>query len=68
MTELYGNISNTIRELASNAWTIAVSKKDPMEAAEFLNNVTNYYSNILSQEEVEFLQFYFRLQMEMRKE
>ena len=67
MTELYENISDELRSIAQTAWDIAVAQKTPMEAAEFLNTVTNYYNNTLTEEEVEFLQFYFQLRMEMMK-
>ena len=67
MTELYPNISEEVRNAAATAWTIAIAQPDPVSAAEFLNTVTNYYSNKLTNEEVEFLQFYFNLRMEMMK-
>ena len=68
MTELYPNISDEVKEIAQTAWRIALAQKNPLDAAGFLNNVTNYYSNTLTQEEIEFLQFYFNIQMEMMKE
>ena len=67
MTELYPDISDELRGLAETAWTVAKVQKTPMDAATFLNNVTNYYGRTLSEEEAEFLQFYFNLQMEMMK-
>ena len=67
MTELYPDISDELRGLAETAWTVAKVQKTPMDAAAFLNNVTNYYGRTLSEEEAEFLQFYFNLQMEMMK-
>lgn len=67
MTELYEDISDELRSIAQTAWDIAFAQKTPMEAAEFLNTVTNYYNNTLTEEEVEFLQFYFQLRMEMMK-
>ena len=36
--------------------------------ARFLNTVTEYYRNLYSEEEIEFLQFYFQMKMEMMKE
>jgi len=68
MTELYPNINDEIRSLAETAWTVAKVQKTPLDAAQFLDNVTKYYGNKLTDEEVEFLQFYFDIQMEMMKE
>ena len=68
MMEIYENISKVVRDLADTAWSLAMAQKNPVDAANFLNNVTNYYSNILTEEEVEFLQFYFNMKMEMMKE
>lgn len=68
MTELYPNISEELRSAAEMAWNVATLKEDPIDAANFLNNVTNYYANTLTDEEIEFLQFYFNLRMEMMKQ
>ena len=65
MTEIFSNISTTVKEIAKTAWSVAMAQKNPVAAADFLNTVTNYYSNILTDEEVDFLRFYFQLQMEM---
>ena len=65
MTEVFSDISEMVKDIAKTAWSIAMVQKNPVDAAEFLNNVTNYYSNILTEEEVDFLRFYFQLQMEM---
>lgn len=65
MTELYPNVSEDVRNIADVAWKLTISQPSPFEAATFLNNVTNYYSGQLTEEEVEFLQFYFTLRMEM---
>ena len=67
MTELYPNISEEFRKIAETAWSVALAQKTPNDAANFLNNVTNYYGN-LNEEEAEFLQFYFNTRMEMMKE
>ena len=37
------------------------------EVANFLNNATNYYKNTFTEEEIDFLQFYFHTRMEMMK-
>ena len=68
MQEIFENISDETKEIAGIAWRLATAQKNPVEAAEFLNNVTNYYRAILTEEEVEFLRFYFRMQMEMINE
>ena len=68
MTEIFENISNDTKKIAKTSWNLAMAQKDPVKAANLLNTVTEYYKNILSEEEVEFLQFYFRMQMEMMKE
>ena len=43
-------------------------KKNPIDAANFLNDITNYYDKILTEEEVNFLRFYFNMKMELMKE
>jgi hypothetical protein len=68
MTEIFQNVSDEAKEIAELSWRVASIQKNPLEAANFLTNVTSYYSNILTEEEVEFLQFYFKMQMEMMKE
>lgn len=68
MTEIFQNVSDEAKEIAELSWRVANIQKNPLEAANFLANVTSYYSNILTEEEVEFLQFYFKMQMEMMKE
>jgi len=67
MTEIFQNVSDEAKEIAELSWRVANIQKNPLEAANFLANVTSYYSNILTEEEVEFLQFYFKMQMEMMK-
>ena len=68
MEEIFKNISNEVKEIAAVAWKLALSQKDPVNAAKFLDTVTNYYKNIYTEDEIEFLQFYFKMQMEMMKE
>ena len=68
MQEIFKNISDETREIADIAWRLAISQKNPVQAADFLNNVTNYYSERFTEEEIEFLQFYFNMKMEMMKE
>ncbi len=67
MTEIFANISDEVRKAAENAWNIAIAQPNPVEVANFLNNATNYYKNTFTEEEIEFLQFYFHTRMEMMK-
>lgn len=68
MIELFENVPQKTKDIAETAWGLAISQNNPMDAAKFLDNVVNYYDNILSDEEIEFLHFYFNLKMEMMKE
>ena len=68
MQEIFNNIKDEVKEVAEIAWKLALMQKDPMKAAKFLNTVTEYYKNLYSEEEIEFLQFYFQMKMEMMKE
>ena len=67
MIEIFENVSDDAKEAARIAWRLAMAQKSPAEAANFLNTVTEYYRHLLTEEEVEFLQFYFNMQMEMMK-
>lgn len=68
MTELFTNVSFDARLIAEMTWDIANVLKNPVEAAEFLSSVTEFYSNKLTEEEVDFLRFYFNMKLEMMKE
>ena len=68
MLELFEHIRPEVKKVAEGAWKLTISQHTPQEAAELLNTITNYYKLIWTQEEVEFLQFYFKMQMEMMKE
>lgn len=68
MTEIFTNVSFDTKLIAEMAWDIATLIKNPNEAANFLSSVTEYYSNTLTEEEVDFLRFYFNMKMEMMKE
>ena len=68
MTEIFANIGDEVKDIAETAWNIALAQKNPLDAANFLNNVTNYYKNIYTDEEIEFLQFYLNMKLEMMKE
>ena len=68
MNEIFTNVSDNAKEIAKTAWNIALAQNDPISAANFLHSVTEYFANSLTEEEIEFLRFYFNLQMEMMKE
>lgn len=68
MLELFEHIRPEVKEIAEGAWNLTMAQNDPKRAAELLNTIVEYYKIIWTQEEVEFLQFYFRMKMEMMKE
>ena len=68
MTEIFENVSKVAKDVAETAWKLAEIQPDPVAASNLLNNVTQYYSHILTEEEIEFLQFYFNMKLEMMKE
>ena len=68
MTELFSNIDDEFKSIARLAWSMAKSIEDPIKAANFLNDVVEHCKNLYTEEEIEFLQFYFNMQMEMMKE
>jgi hypothetical protein len=67
MTEIFTDISEDIKNYADFTWTLAMSKNSLDEAVEILNNFTNFYRTFGTPKEVEFLQFYFNMRMEMMK-
>ena len=67
MTEIFTNISDDIKEKVKVIWNITLAQPNPIKAANFLNDVTEYYKKRWTEEEVDFLQFYFQTQMEMNK-
>jgi len=68
MQELFNNVRQEVKDTAESAWNLAITQHDPVRAADFLDNVTNYYRNIYTDEEIEFLQFYFKMKVEMMKD
>lgn len=68
MTELFNNIRQEVKDTAAGVWKLTIAQNTPTEAAKLLNTIVEYYKLIWTQEEVEFLQFYFRMQMEMMKD
>lgn len=68
MTELFTNIRQEVKSIAEGAWIIAINQFSPADAADILNNVVEYYKKTWTEEEIEFLQFYFNMKMEAMKE
>ena len=68
MQELFENVRDEVKSVAKTAWNLALVQPDSLQAANFLNAITNYYKHIYTEEEIEFLQFYFNMKMEMMKE
>ena len=64
MIEIFTNISKEVKELAASIWNLAMKMPNAVEAANFLNDSTNYYKPRLTEEEVNFLQVYFNTKME----
>ena len=63
MTELFTNINDRLRQEAEDVWNLA-SILSPERAARLLSEYTNAHS----EEEQDFLQFYFNLQMEVLRQ
>ena len=68
MTEIFADISDDVRSKAEIMWKIALGQDNPIKAAQFLHDMIDYYSNRWTEEEVNFLDFYFQTQMEMNKQ
>ena len=66
MEELYPNISKEIRDEVAMAWRVARTMQ-PLESANFINTYTNYFATHHTEEETDFVRFYFNLQLEMIK-
>ena len=68
MDEIFKNVRQEVKEMAEISWKIALAQPSPAAAATFLDNVTNFYETYYTEEEVDFLRFYFHMQMEMMKQ
>ena len=68
MEEIFKNVSDSVKGIASTVWSLAMAQDNPIKAAEFLNTATNYYDKMLTDEEIDFLRFYFNMKMEAMKE
>ena len=67
MTELFTDISDKVKQRAEFIWRMTLTYDNALEAAKFLNQMTEYHRKIYTDEEMDFLQFYFQMQMEMNK-
>ena len=67
MIEIYQNIKDEVKDVAQTAWNICIAQSNPAAAAEFLNNTMNYYRNIYTEEEMEFMQFFINWHIELMK-
>lgn len=65
MTEIFPNVRDEVRKCGETAWKIAMAQITPDKAAQFLNTVIEYYKHSYTEEEINFLHFYFQTQMEM---
>ena len=65
MTEIFENISDDVKNKAEIIWQIAIAQPDALAAAEYLHGMTEYFKNKWTEEEVDFLRFYFNMKMEM---
>lgn len=65
MTEIFENISDDVKNKAEIIWQIATAQPDALAAAEYLHGMTEYFKNKWTEEEVDFLRFYFNMRMEM---
>lgn len=67
MIEIFADISDNVKKTAEVIWNMAILKSTPLEAATYLNDMTEHYREIWTEEEVDFLRFYFQTRMEMIK-
>ena len=63
MVEIYANIRDEVKKTAESIWNVVLLRRTPAEAVELLNITTEYYRHLYTEEEMEFLQFYFNLKM-----
>lgn len=68
MTEIFTNVRDEVKKTAAFAWKVALAQNNAIKMVNFLHNFTEYYKHFYTEEEIEFLQFYFNAQMEMMKE
>lgn len=68
MIEIYSDIRQEVKDAAVTLWNFVTKMQDPVKAANFLSEMLGYYKVLYTAEEVEFLQFYLNMQMEMMKQ
>ena len=68
MVEIFADISDDVKRKAELIWKLSIGQSNPIKAAKLLNQFTEYYRKRWTEEEVDFLQFYFQTQMEMNRE
>ena len=64
MVELFPNVPEHIRELAKNWVDLALKQPNPFEGVKM---VSNFAHSCKTEEEKEFVDFYFRLRLEQLK-
>lgn len=64
MIELFPDIPERVRKQTAFIVDIALSKNDPLSAVKILNEYTN---SCYTEEERNFVQFYFKMKMEQMK-
>lgn len=64
MTQVFENISDEVRRVADAIWTIALSQRNSVQAAEFIDTAMRYLASVYTSDELKFIDFYIRLQME----
>ena len=67
MVEIFRDINEITKEAAALIWELALTKRNPVEMADFLNEKTNEFRKIVTEQDIEFLQFYFKMKMEEMK-
>lgn len=66
MVEIFDNIGNDVKESVDFIWTTA-SQQDPIKASKFIDTCIKYLETRYTEEEMEFVHFYLKLQMEKIK-
>ena len=64
MTQVFENISDEVWRVADAIWTIALSQRNSVQAAEFIDTAMRYLASVYTSDELKFIDFYIRLQME----
>ena len=67
MTEIFTNVPDKVKNTAEIIWNLTLLRDNALDAAKFLHKMTEQYRKIYTDEEMDFLQFYFQMQMEMNK-